>query len=63
MFTKKIINGGSNATYKGITAADIDGDGTDEIVVMRNFDGNIYTYKTTSNYFLLPFVSKIYNNL
>lgn len=29
---------------------------------MRNFDGNIYTYKSTSNYFLSPFVSKIYNN-
>lgn len=59
---KELINGGSNAIYKGITAADLDGDGIDEIVVMRNFDGNIYTYKSTSNYFLSPFVSKIYNN-
>lgn len=59
---KEFINGGSNSIYKGITAADLDGDGIDEIVVMRNLDGNIYTYKLTSNYFLTPFVSKIYNN-
>lgn len=39
------ISPGDGSDWADITAADLDGDGIDELVAARNFDGTIYAYR------------------
>ncbi len=40
---------GSKSDWAGITAGDFDKDGKEELVAIRNFDGNFYMYEVGSN--------------
>lgn len=40
---------GSGSQLAGLSCGDYDNDGTDEMVLLRNFDGNIYMYELNSN--------------
>ena len=40
---------GANSEWADVAAGDFDGDGRDEFIAMRNYDGNFYMYKFDDN--------------
>jgi hypothetical protein len=45
----ELTDPGSGSQWVGVAAGDFDGDGRDEFVAVRNFDGNFYMYRLTDD--------------